>query len=88
MKMMKYPNVKNEINHTQSQHDVSPVYGFFKCQEKFGGQKLSSGNLGGGRIKIITKSDKTIRHSRRGMPNYVRRSCSGHGGGIVIWLID
>ena len=34
MRMMKYPNVKNEINTTQSQHDVSPVYGFFKCQEK------------------------------------------------------
>ena len=36
MKMMKYPNVKNEINPTQSQHDVSPVYGYFKCQEKSG----------------------------------------------------
>ena len=35
MKMKKYPNVKNEINPTQSQHDVSPVYGFFKCQEKY-----------------------------------------------------
>ena len=35
----------------------------------FAVQKLSSGNLGGGRTKKIN-SDKTIRHSRWGMPNY------------------
>ena len=39
-----------------------------------GGQKLSSGNLGGGRIKKqeqikIKKSDKIMRQSRWGMPN-------------------
>ena len=36
------------------------------------GQKLLSGNLGGGKIKTRkNNSDKTIRHSRWGMPNNV-----------------
>ena len=52
MKMMKYPNVKNEISPTQSQHDVSPVYGFFKYQYKFGEPLAPRGGVARGRETI------------------------------------
>ena len=97
MKMMKYPNVKNEINPTQSQHDVMA---FSSAKISLGSPTPPPGGRAGSendtllpmtmtcdRLKfwngLAWRSKVIIRKPWRGMHNYVRRSCSGHGGGII-----